>query len=432
MKLYNTLSRKKEDFETLKKGEVSMYVCGPTVYGPPHAGHAKTYINFDLVYRFLEFLGYKVKLIKNITDVGHIVGDADTGEDKISKQAKKENLDPWKIARKYEEQFYDEMDKLNVRRAQFEPRATEFIDTMLKMTQALVKNGFAYATPRGNVYFDVTKFPNYGNLSGRKLDETLEATRVEGEEDKKQPQDFALWKSAAPDHIMQWPSPWGQGYPGWHIECSAMALDLIGEQIDIHGGGLDNMFPHHECEIAQSEAYTGKQFSKFFMHNNLVTVEGQKMGKSLGNFVNICDLLKEFSPQVIRFFILKFHYRSQVDFSRDAMRLAEKEWNKINDAFMKAISETEGLYEGETLESLETEEIKKIYKEVVEALSDDFNTPIAIAKMIELSKLSNQSISEMKKDETVEEAVNRLIDIVTMAKHFFEPVFGFKFQKEEV
>ena len=379
MKIYNSFSRKKENFEPIKKGEVSMYVCGPTVYGPPHIGHARSYINFDVVARFFRFLGLRVNYVQNITDVGHLVGDGDEGEDKISKQARAEKVDPYKIARKYEEIFFDAMGKLNVEKATHHPRATEYIAEMIDMAEVLIKKGYAYATKSGNVYFDVRSFENYGKLSGRKLNEGKSGERIELADDKKNPEDFALWKAADKTHLMQWDSPWGMGYPGWHIECSAMSKKLLGETIDIHGGGLDNMFPHHECEVMQSEAYTGKEFAKFFMHNNLVNTNGTKMGKSLGNAFTLDDLFEKFSPEVLRFFILKFHYRSVIDFNLEALELAEREYNKIANKL-----------------KIQNSKLKTVDK-LTAAMKDDFNTPVVIAELLGLKEIDENTLDFCKR-----------------------------------
>ncbi|HCT52514.1 MAG TPA: cysteine--tRNA ligase, partial [Balneola sp.] len=286
LQVYNTLTRKKEDFEPLNPPFVGMYVCGPTVYGDAHLGHAKSYVSFDLVLRYLRYLGYKVRYVQNITDVGHLVGDGEEGEDKLGKQARLEQVDPMEIAEKYTYTYFRDMDALNVLRPDIAPRATGHIPEQIAMIEKLIKNGHAYNVD-GNVYFDVHSDEDYGKLSGRKTEEAESGTRVESASDKKNPADFALWKKAEDDHLMKWDSPWGVGYPGWHIECSAMSTKYLGESFDIHGGGLENQFPHHECEIAQSECAHDAQFVKYWMHNNMVTLEGQKMGKSLGNAINL-------------------------------------------------------------------------------------------------------------------------------------------------
>ena len=283
--VYNTISRKKEEFKSINKGFVGMYVCGPTVYGYPHLGHAKSYVSFDIIYRYLLSKGYKVKYVQNITDVGHLVGDAESGEDKIERIAKLEQIDPVEIAYKFENIYFDNMRSLNVLRPSISSRATGHIIEIINDVKTLIDKGYAYSTNEGNVYYRIKKFPKYGSLSNRTLENSLSGERIEIASDKENPADFALWKKAEKGHIMKWPSPWGEGYPGWHIECSVMSRKYLGDTFDIHGGGMDNIFPHHECEIAQSEALTGKPFVNYFIHNNLVTVNGQKMGKSLGNFL---------------------------------------------------------------------------------------------------------------------------------------------------
>ncbi len=292
LKLYNTLSRKKEDFEPIKPPHVGMYVCGPTVYGDAHLGHARPAITFDLIYRYLQHIGYKVRYVRNITDVGHLVNDADAGEDKIAKKARLEQLEPMEIVQYYTNRYHRDMDKLNVLRPSIEPHASGHIIEQIEMARKILDKGYAYEK-NGSVYFDVSKYDesnDYGVLSGRKIDEMLSTTReLEGQEEKNNPADFALWKKAKPEHIMRWPSPWSDGFPGWHIECSVMGSKYLGEQFDIHGGGMDLLFPHHESEIAQSVAANGKQPVKYWMHNNMITLNGQKMGKSLGNAVSLED-----------------------------------------------------------------------------------------------------------------------------------------------
>ncbi|MBN2732755.1 MAG: cysteine--tRNA ligase, partial [Balneolaceae bacterium] len=284
--IYNTLSREKEKFEPISKGFVGIYVCGPTVYGDPHLGHAKSYVSFDVVVRYLRYLGYNVRYVQNITDVGHLTDDADQGEDKLEKQARVEKLEPMEIAEKYTYNYFRDMDKLGVQRPDISPRAAGHIIEQIEMVKKLLEKGHAYEVD-GNVYFDVSSDESYGKLSGRNIEDQESGTRIETAGDKRAPEDFALWKRADDGHIMKWPSPWGMGYPGWHVECSAMSTKYLGEHFDIHGGGLDNQFPHHECEIAQSECAFDKPFANYWMHNNMVTLEGQKMGKSLGNAISL-------------------------------------------------------------------------------------------------------------------------------------------------
>ena len=308
LKVFNTLTRTKEDFVPLRPGRVGMYVCGPTVYGHSHLGHAKSYISFDVILRFLRHSGYTVLYVQNITDVGHLTDDADEGEDKLAKQSRLEFVHPMQVAETYTRSYFEDMDALNIVRADIAPRASGHITEQLSMILRLVESGFAYEVD-GSVYFDVTRFRDYGKLSGRRIDEQEAGARVEINPAKKHPGDFALWKKAEKGHIMRWPSPWGEGFPGWHIECSAMSMKYLGESFDIHGGGLENQFPHHECEIAQSEAYSGKPYVKYWLHNNMVTVDGRKMGKSLGNFLTLKDAFKKWQPEVIRFFVQRSRAR---------------------------------------------------------------------------------------------------------------------------
>ena len=330
LQLFNTVSRKKEPFVPLSEGFVGIYVCGPTVYGDPHLGHAKSYVSFDIVVRYFRYLGYRVRYVQNITDVGHLTDDADEGEDKMAKQSRIERLEPMEIAEKYTYRYFRDMDRLNVLRPDIAPRATGHIPEQIAMIKKLIEKGHAYETG-GNVYFDVTSMPDYGKLSGRTLDEAESGSRVEASSDKKNPADFALWKKADESHLMQWDSPWGDGFPGWHIECSAMATKYLGRTIDIHGGGLENQFPHHECEIAQCEGAHDEPFVRYWMHNNMVTLNGKKMGKSLGNAISLEQfftgehklLSRSWRPEVIRFFLLQSHYRSTTDFSESALESAE-------------------------------------------------------------------------------------------------------------
>lgn len=391
--IYNTLSREKEKFEPIEKGYVGIYVCGPTVYGDPHLGHAKSYVSFDLVVRYLRYLGYNVRYVQNITDVGHLTDDADQGEDKLEKQAKKEKLEPMEIAEKYTYNYFRDMDKLQVLRPDISPRATGHIIEQIEMVKKLIENGHAYVTD-GNVYFDVSSDKEYGKLSGRSIDELESGSRIETASDKRSPEDFALWKRADEGHIMRWPSPWGEGYPGWHVECSAMSTKYLGEHFDIHGGGLDNQFPHHECEIAQSECAYDKPFANYWMHNNMVTLEGQKMGKSLGNAISLDEffsgdhelLSRAWDPQVIRFFLLQSHYRSTTDFSEEALNGAESGLRNLQDIIRLIQRSDAGEAEAFDLTSLKDKLESK--------LNDDFNSAQAIAILFEelkkLRKLINQ------------------------------------------
>lgn len=386
LKIYNTLTRNKDDFKPIHEGSVGMYVCGPTVYGPPHVGHARSYIVFDLLYRYFLYNGYKVKYVQNITDVGHLVGDADEGDDKIQKKAILEKLDPVAVAYKYENMYFDCMAKLNVLKPTISCRATGHIIEIIDAVKTLIDKDYAYVTDAGNVYYDVRKFKGYGKLSGRTLDDTVSGERIEIADDKRNPEDFALWKKADPTHLMKWPSPWGEGYPGWHIECSVMSRKYLGDTFDIHGGGMDNIFPHHECEIAQSEALTGKPFANYFVHNNLITRNGQKMGKSLGNTVDLDELFEKYGPTFVRLYIVKNHYRSVLDFSDDQL----EETRKTYDKFVNLVEITEK-YKDLDISDSKYEDVDDMKKRFLEAMDDDLNTAVAIAVLLEMVKEANKS-----------------------------------------
>lgn len=385
LKIYNSFTKQKEEFKSIVPGRVGMYVCGPTVYGPPHVGHARSYTNFDTVFRYLQYLGYKVKYVQNITDVGHLVGDGDDGEDKILKQAKKEQVDPYEIAYKYETMYFDAMAKLNILKPSISARATGFIPQMIDMVQTLLDKGYAYISKDGNIYYRVHKFSSYGQLSNRRLENNLSGERIEVAGDKENLEDFALWKKADGGHLMKWKSPWGWGYPGWHLECSTLSKFFLGDTFDIHGGGIDNIFPHHECECAQSEVANGVKFVNYFMHNNLVTVNGTKMGKSLGNFITLEDLFKEFDPLYVRYFILLFHYRSPIDFTKEAIKNAGEQLEKIKTAYQII---------AEVAENKESEPKSGVAKEILtnfeNAMNEDFNTPLAISELLRTIKLAKQ------------------------------------------
>lgn len=409
IKIYNTLSRKKETFKPINPPLVGMYVCGPTVYGDPHLGHARPSITFDVFYRYLKHVGYKVRYVRNITDVGHMEGDADEGEDKVAKKARLEQLEPMEVAQLYTDRFHDIMQKLSVLPPTIEPRASGHIIEQIQMTEKIIKFGFAYEV-NGSVYFDLEKYVKsnpYGKLSGRVVEDLLAGTRkLEAQQEKKSPLDFALWKKANSGHIMQWPSPWSDGFPGWHLECSVMSSKYLGAPFDIHGGGLDLLFPHHECEIAQSRAANNTDPVKYWMHNNLITINGQKMGKSLGNFITLeqlftgnHDLLEEaYSPMTIRFFILQSHYRGTLDFSNKALKGSRKGFIKL----MNGLRVLENLsravvrephfstnekkpHKSETLDT----EINQICDACYEAMNDDFNTAKVIAALFDLLKKIN-------------------------------------------
>lgn len=409
--IYNTLTREKEKFEPIEDEFVGIYVCGPTVYGDPHLGHAKSYVSFDIVVRYLRYLGYQVRYVQNITDVGHLTDDEDEGEDKLEKQARIEKLEPMEIAEKYTYNYFRDMDKLGVERPDISPRATGHIIEQIEMVKKLIENGHAYEVD-GNVYFDVSSDDNYGKLSGRSVEEQQSGSRIETAEDKKSPEDFALWKKAEGGHIMKWPSPWSVGYPGWHIECSAMSTKYLGENFDIHGGGLDNQFPHHECEIAQSECAYNKPFANYWMHNNMVTLEGQKMGKSLGNAISLDEffrgdhelLSRAWNPQIIRFFLLQSHYRSTTDFSEDALSSAENGLENLHDMLHLIDRSEPGAGESYDLENLKSELESK--------LNDDFNTAQAIAVLFEELRTIRKQINSNNTPENIEAVNDFLHDFV--------------------
>jgi len=396
IRVYNSLSREKEQFIPLKPPFVGMYLCGPTVYGDAHLGHARPAITFDLLTRYLRHKGYKVRFVRNITDVGHLENDADEGEDKIEKKAKLEQLEPMEIAQHYTWAYETNMAMLNVQPPSIEPRASGHIIEQIELIKKIIDHGFAYVVD-GSVYFDIEKYSkhhHYGILSGRVLEELQAGAGVrtlEGQEEKKNRSDFALWKNASPEHIMRWPSPWGDGFPGWHIECSAMSAKYLGEEFDIHGGGMDLLFPHHECEIAQSVAGNGKQPAKYWVHNNMLTINGQKMGKSLGNFITLDELFsgsrkevldQAYTPMTIRFFTLQAHYRSTLDFSNTALKAAEKGLARL----MQAYLELDKIKPGD----VSTIELKPWVAACYEAMDDDFNSAILIAELFEATTWINK------------------------------------------
>ena len=398
LKLYNSLTRKTEEFKPVNEGRVGIYVCGPTVYGHAHLGHAKSYVSFDILVRYLRYLGYNVTYVQNITDVGHLTDNADQGEDKIAKAAAKLHKHPMELAELYTRSFFEDMDKLNCVRPDISPRASGHIVEQIELVKTLIAKGYAYEA-NGSVYFDVSKFAEYGKLSGRKVEDMIAGARVEVSQEKRNPADFALWKKADANHIMQWPSPWGQGFPGWHLECSVMSTKYLGQPFDIHGGGLENQFPHHECEIAQAEAATGKQFVKYWLHNNMVTVDGQKMGKSLGNFITLKDaftgnnprLTRAYEPLAIRQFILSSHYRSPLDFSDEALHAAQSGYDKITETVKLLRKTIEKAPEGP--DDWAKSQVKT-YKTMFEsAMNNDLNTSVALSVIFRLAAKTNEYIN---------------------------------------
>ena len=393
LSIHNTLTRKKEAFVPLKAPFVGLYVCGPTVYGDPHLGHARPAITFDLLFRYLRATGYKVRYVRNVTDVGHLENDADEGEDKISKKARLEQLEPMEVAQYYTDRYHDAMRQLNVLPPNIEPRASGHIIEQIAMVRTILDRGYAYVS-NGSVYFDVEAYNRkfrYGKLSGRVLEDMMANTRdLDGQGDKRNPFDFALWKKAAPEHIMRWPSPWSDGFPGWHMECSAMSTRYLGEQFDIHGGGMDLMFPHHECEIAQSTAACGHDSARYWMHNNMITINGQKMGKSLGNFITLEQLTtgahplleQAYSPMTIRFFILQAQYRSTLDFSNEALQAAEKGYERL----MKAVSTLKKIKPSEA----SSVDISGVEARCTAAMDDDLNSPMVISELFDCVRTINQ------------------------------------------
>ena len=425
--VFNTITRTKEKFVPLKPPFAGMYVCGPTVYGDPHLGHSRSAIVFDLVFRYLRHLGYRVRYVRNITDVGHLVADLDEGEDKIAAKARVEQLEPMEVAQYYTDRYFLFMDALNVKRPSIEPKASGHMIEQIELVRRILEAGYAYEV-NGSVYFDVEKYNvnhEYGKLSGRVLDDLLSNTRsLEGQDEKRHPADFALWKKAQPEHIMRWPSPWSDGFPGWHLECSAMSTKYLGEVFDIHGGGMDLLFPHHESEIAQGVAASGHESVRYWLHNNMVTLNGQKMGKSLGNFITLEEfftgkhhlLHQAYSAMTIRFFMLQAHYRSTVDFSNEALQAAEKGLKKLLAAYgsvcRMAGAETR-------VESGESTVLPadlpgrscQIARDCYAAMNDDFNSPMVIAALFEASRIINAAADGNEKLEAGEgDALKRILE----------------------
>ncbi len=429
LSIYNTLTRKKEKFEPIAAPHVGMYVCGPTVYGDGHLGHARPAITFDIVFRYLQIMGYKVRYVRNITDVGHLENDADDGEDKIAKKARLDQLEPMEVVQYYVNRYHDAMDALNVKRPSIEPFASGHIIEQIEFVKKIMDNGYAYES-NGSVYFDVEKYNknyHYGKLSGRVFEDLLSSTReLDGQSEKRISADFALWKKAMPEHIMRWESPWSFGFPGWHMECSAMGTKYLGEEFDIHGGGMDLMFPHHECEIAQSVAALGKESVHYWMHNNMITINGQKMGKSLGNFITLNEffdgshksLNQAYSPMTIRLFILQAHYRSPVDFSNEALLASQKGLERL----MNGVFALEKVTVGDA----STVDVKAVEEKCYAAMNDDFNTPIVIAHLFDAVKIINALVAGK---ETISQA--DLVQLKAMMHLFVFDILGFKIENQD-
>ena len=405
MQLYNTLSRQKEVFKPVTEGYVGMYFCGPTVYSEPHLGHARGPIVFDVLKRWLQFSDYKVRLVSNITDVGHLTDDADDGEDKLLKRAKLEQLEPMEIAEKYFWAYFDAMNKLGVKRPDIVPRATGHIGEQIELTSQLIENGLAYEV-NGSVYFDVSKWQDYGELSGRDPEDLLEGARVEVRSEKDDPRDFALWKRAEPSHIMRWNSPWGEGFPGWHLECSVMSTKYLGNEFDIHGGGLDLIFPHHECEIAQAKA-AGKSFARYWMHWNFITLSGEKMSKSKGHFKTLEELFSEYDPIVIRFNLLGSHYRSISDFSSEGLHASAQGLKRIRESYSEVLRLIEEHSEGKGTT------FNPYRERFAEAMNDDLNTPQAVAVIFDVVREVNAKLAKKPNQ-----------DYLSAAKVFYEDYAG--------
>ena len=425
LKIYNSLSGQKENFTPIHQGKIGMYVCGPTVYNFVHLGNCRTFISFDLVFRYLKHLGYQVRYVRNITDVGHIVDDADDGEDKIAQKARLEQIEPMEVAQKYTVNFHHILKQFNNLEPSIEPTATGHIIEQIQVIQRIIDNGYAYEV-NGSVYFDIEKFDktyDYGVLSGRNIEDMISNTRdLDGQTDKRNPLDFALWKKAEPEHIMRWPSPWGDGFPGWHLECTAMSTKYLGDHFDIHGGGMDLKFPHHECEIAQNEASCGNTPVNYWMHANMLTLNGKKMSKSTGNNILPQELFsgdnsilsKAYHPAVVRFFILQAHYRSILDFSDDAIQASEKGFSRL----MEAIENIKNL----PTASASHFDVPAWKQKCYDAMNDDFNSPILIALLFEAVKAVNliqdgkETITETDKSELSETMYAFVFDVLGLFK----------------
>ena len=435
LQVYNSYSRKKEVFESITPGHVGMYVCGPTVSGESHLGHARPYVTFDIVYRYLTYKGYKVRYVRNITDAGHFEEEGREAEDKVSKKALLEKLEPMELVQKYTNLYHWAMRRFNNIDPTIEPTATGHIVEQINMIQKIIADGYAYVV-NGSVYFDVKKYAanhDYGKLSGRVIDELLETTReLEGQEEKRDRADFALWKSAAPEHIMRWTSPWGEGFPGWHIECSAMATKYLGAEFDIHGGGMDLQFPHHESEIAQSTICNHKAPVRYWMHNNMITINGKKMGKSYNNVIKLTELFsgdhplltQAFHPMTIRFFILQSHYRSTLDFSSEALTASEKAFKRLWDAYetLKQLNFTGSASSGEGFDAELDAKINTWLNEFEEFVDDDFSTPKVLANMFEMTPIINSLKDGLLPSTAIATATLQLMK--DKFKVFLEDIFG--------
>jgi len=428
LKISNSLTGNKDIFKPINEGHIGMYVCGPTVYSNVHLGNCRTFMSFDMIFRYFKHLGYKVRYVRNITDAGHLVDDADEGEDKIAKKARLEKIEPMEVVQRYTVDFHNILEQFNFLSPSIEPTATGHIIEQLEIIKDILDKGFAYEV-NGSVYFDVQKFNEqyeYGKLSGRKLEDMIANTReLTAQSDKKSPQDFALWKKAEPQHIMRWPSPWGDGFPGWHLECTAMSTKYLGETFDIHGGGMDLKFPHHECEIAQAEASNGRSPVNYWLHANMLTMNGKKMAKSTGNNILPGEIFtgenkvlsKAFSPSVVRFFMMQAHYTSILDLSNDALLASEKGYHRLMDALQNLSS----LETGST-SSFDVEDWKK---KCYEAMNDDFNTPILIANLFEAVK----HINLIKEGKEQISSAHKLILEQTMNSFVFD-VLGLEHKRE--
>jgi cysteinyl-tRNA synthetase len=403
--VYNFLTRRKEEFKPIHEGFVTIYVCGPTIYDHAHVGHAKVYVSFDTIVRYMRYLGYRVRYVQNITDVGHLTDDADEGEDKILKRAAKDRVEPMELVETYMRSYFEDMDTLNWVRPDIFPRPSCHIPEQIQLVELLLQRDHAYEVD-GSVYFDVESWPEYGKLSGRKVEDQEEGARLALNPDKRHPADFALWKKADKGHILRWPSPWGSGYPGWHLECSVMATKYLGQPFDIHGGGLENMFPHNECEIAQIEAATGEVFCNYWLLNNMVTVDGIKMGKSLGNAIYVKDLLKRYTPMTIRFFILSSHYRSPTDFGEGALDAASRGWERLTGTVALVRDRLHDAEDGQ-VDAEWSSKLDDYRARFEEGMNDDFNTPRAIATLFDLSREVNTLLNS---EEPVSGATLQAID----------------------